>query len=472
MPQTYPTRTYLEGPFAPVPDERLIPFDAMTVHGHIPEDLNGVYVRNGPNQRYTPLGQYHRYDGDGMLHTVHFADGRATYRNRWIRTGCFAEEEAAGTALWGGMLDPRRTDRPDMPLKDTSNTDVVLHNGNIVTMWYLAGEAYLVDPITLHTVGKFDCHGALATRMSAHAKVDEGTGELVFFDYNRKAPFMHYGAVDAAGNLTTCIPVELPGPRLPHDMWMSAQYSILHDMPLIYDEEAYKHGRVKLRFVQEWPTRFAVIPRHGDVDSIRWFEVNPCYILHTINAWEDGDWLILVGCRIQPQHDAQGNEDLASIPVIMGRHKLDARLYRWALNLKTGAVQEGLLETSLNAEFPTWNNAWMGQHTRYAYAARIEHEPHIHFTGLVKYNTDTGTYETYSEGPGYTYSEAPFAQAVGGTAEDDGYIVSFVRNANDERSEVHIFDARHITQGPITKLILPARVPDGFHATWARGDLL
>jgi carotenoid cleavage dioxygenase len=469
--QTYPINKYLEGNYAPVADERVVPFEDMTVIGDIPQDLWGLYVRNGPNQRYAPLGRYHRYDGDGMLHGLYVEDGRVTYRNAWIRTACFREEDAAGTSLWGGMLDPRRTDRPDMPLKDTSNTDVILHRGKLVTTWYLAGDAYLVEPRTLHTLGRFDVNGASTSRLSAHAKVDAHTGEFVFFNYGREVPFMHYGVVDAQGALQTLLPVELPGPRLPHDMWMSQRYSVLHDMPLIYDEDAYAHGRVKLRFESEWPTRFAVMPRHGTVDSIRWFSAAPCYILHTINAWEDGDWLLLVGCRIQPHTDAHGREDLSSIPYIMGRHKLDARLYRWALNLVSGEVKETKLDADLNTEFPTWNNARTGRYTRYAYTVLIDTEPQLRFTGLVKYNTDTGARQVYRGAPGYTYSEAPFAPAVGGSAEDHGYLVTFVHNANDQRSEAHIFDARDLAAGPITRIILPVRVPEGFHATWAPGEL-
>ena len=283
---------------------------------------------------------------------------------------------------------------------------------------------------------------------------------------------MVQGVLDHRGRLLHQTPVDLPGPRMPHDMWVSRRHTIVHDLPLIWDEEAYAKGRVKLRFEETWTTRFGVIPRHGAADEMRWYEFAPCYLLHTINAWEEGDWLHLAGCRIEPFRDAQGNPDLQSIVTIMGRHRLNARLYRWSINLATGQCKEGPLDDRWNAEFPTWNNAAMGTAMRHAYCAEIATEPTLHFPGLLRFDLETGASEHYSEGPGHTYSEAVFAPARDAAGQDDGYVVSFVRNEAEARSEVHIFAAQDFAAGPVCKLILPCRVPDGFHATWARGDLL
>ena len=131
-----------------------------------------------------------------------------------------------------------------------------------------------------------------------------------------------------------------------------------------------------------------------------------------------------------------------------------------------------MIDDKWNGEFPTWNNSTMGTHMKYAYCAEINHEPAMNFTGLIKFDLDTGASEYYSEGSDYNYSEAPFAPAASAPAEDHGYDISFVRNRQVGQSEVHIFDAQNISDGPVCKLILPCRVPEGFHATWARGDLM
>ena len=468
----YPANKYLEGPYEPVHEERVVEMEAMQVIGELPPDLNGVYARNGPNVQHPPIGNYHRYDGDGMLHSVQFENGQAVYRNRWIRTEAFETEKAAGKALWGGMLDPRRDDRPDMPLKDTANTDIVLYDGKLVAMWYMAGVPYALDPVTLETLGPLDLKTGRAAKISAHSKTDETNGDFVFFDYGREAPYMRHGVLGADGELKSYTDIELPGPRMPHDMWITRKHSILHDLPLIWDEAAYAEGRVKLKFEEAWPTRFGILPRYADGSEIRWAEFEPCYLLHAINAYEDGDWLHMIGCRIHPFEDAQGNPDLQSILTIMGRHKLNARLYRWSVNLATGETKEGLLDDKWNAEFPTWRNDRIGSAMRYGYCAQIETDPVIRFPGLIKYDLETGAAERFGADDGVFFSEAVFAPATNGAAEDDGYVVSFVRDENESRSEVHILDGRNIADGPICRLVLPYRVPDGFHATWARGDLI
>ncbi len=105
----------LQGGFAPVDEE--ISVELTEVQGEIPRDLHGMHVRNGPNRRFAAPGRYHWFDGDGMLHAVRFEGGRAFYQNRWVHTAGLTEETAAGQALWQGIKDPPRKDRPDMPLK-------------------------------------------------------------------------------------------------------------------------------------------------------------------------------------------------------------------------------------------------------------------------------------------------------------------------------------------------------------------
>ena len=141
----------LDGNNAPVLDESV--FDDMQVLGEVPRDLNGLYVRNGPNAFYPPDWRYHAYEGDGMLHAVRYTDGKVRYRNRFVQTAGLQEERAAGHALWKGLKEPMRADRPDQPLKNTANTDVKYHAGQLIAMWYRSGMPYALDPDTLETLG-------------------------------------------------------------------------------------------------------------------------------------------------------------------------------------------------------------------------------------------------------------------------------------------------------------------------------
>ncbi len=252
----------LSGTHGPVSDESV--FEDLEVIGELPKDLNGAFFRNGPNAHFPQPGRYHWFDGDGMLHAAYFDRGRVTYRNRYVRTNCFREEEAAGRALWSGIMDPPRADRPDMPLKDTSNTDVKFHAGRLVTLWYLAGQPYHVDPWTLETIGPADFKGTLHTHVSAHSKVDEQADEFLYFDYTKAWPYMSFGIAGPRRRGPQDRERRAAGPEPAARHGASRRNtSILHDLSLTYDPQAYAAGRHKLRFFGDRPARFAVIPRDG-----------------------------------------------------------------------------------------------------------------------------------------------------------------------------------------------------------------
>src|SRR4051794_35423440 len=88
----------LYGGWAPV-DKELVE-NKLQVIGELPRDLNGLYVRNGPVPQFSPADKYHWYDGDGMLQAVHFSQGRAVFRNRWVLTDGLLTERKAGRNLY------------------------------------------------------------------------------------------------------------------------------------------------------------------------------------------------------------------------------------------------------------------------------------------------------------------------------------------------------------------------------------
>ncbi len=460
---------YLLGIYAPVRDE--IDADDLEVVGAIPRDLNGVYLRNGPNPRHPVTGRYHWFDGDGMVHALAFENGRARYRNRYVRTAALTREEAAGHALWRGVIeDPRGNPvgtARGLPVKDSANTDLVHHRGKVLATWYLCGQPMALDPLSLETLGAETFLGTLHGDVMAHPKVDERTGELMWFDYGARDPLLRYGVVGASGAIEHETPVELPGPRLPHDMAITENYSILMDLPLVQDAEAARHGRHKIVFDRGTPARFAVLPRRGT--DVRWFTAEPCYIYHVVNAWESGTTIVMDVCRVtrpEPRPTRPG-----PLGKLLGYLRLDARLHRYEFDLATGATTERQLDDA-NTEFPSIDARACGAPSRYAYTVRIADAETVKFDGLLRYDRTKGERQEHLFGPGRFGSEAPFAPRDGGTAEDDGYLVSFVTDERDGRSEVEILDAADLAAGPVARVRLPQRVPLGFHATWVRSDQL
>src|ERR1700760_1114045 len=260
---------YLNGAWTPLMEE-VNAFDLDVIEGRIPSDIDGIYLRNTENQVHQPLGRYHPFDGDAMIHQISFRGGKANYRNRFVRTRCFQAEQEANASLWGGLADPITVSkRPGFgahgSLKDNASTDVVVHNGRALATMYQCGEGYRLDPETLEQTGP---EGWVPLDgISAHARVDEATGELLFFNYSKHAPYLHYGVVDRDNRLTNYIPIPLPGPRLPHDMAFTENYSILNDLPMFWDAELLKRGVHAVRLHEGLPSRFAIVPRHGKTED-------------------------------------------------------------------------------------------------------------------------------------------------------------------------------------------------------------
>ena len=455
---------YASGLYAPIGRERHLTDEDMVIEGTVPRDISGVYLRNGPDLRWQPPGRYHWFDGDGMVHAVRFDEGRVAYRNRWVETAALRREDEEGRAVWSGLLEPRGQNPPEAPEKDTANTDVLVHHGSVLALWYRAGAPYDLDPRTLETLGTDDFRATLSCDVSAHAKVDERTEELMFFDYGEHTPYMRHGVVGPDGRVTSLVDIDLPGPRLPHDMAITANHSILMDLPLVNDPEAAKAGRYKIGFLPDTPARFGVIPRHGRGDEIRWFEADPTYIYHVSNAWETDDAVEMIACRItDPAPRVPVGGPLGSM---LASLRPDAVAHHYRFDLRTGQTTERPLDDVLT-EFPAINQGFSGHRNRHAWHMHIADEDTMLHDALIAYDWEQDRSEVHHFGPGRFASEVVFAPRDGATAEDDGYVITFVTDAAAMTTAVEVFDARDITADPVCRIHLGVRVPLGFHATWA-----
>lgn len=463
---------YLNGAWTPQHEE-VNAFELEVLEGAIPADLDGIYLRNTENQVHQPLGRHHPFDGDGMIHRISFSGGTATYRNRFIRTRCFEAEQVAGGSLWGGLADgPGVSKRPGFGahggLKDSASTDVIVHRGKAIATFYQCGEGYVLDPETLETEGV--APWVPLDGISAHPKLDEATGELMFFNYSKHAPFMHYGVVDADGRLATYIPVPLPGPRLPHDMIFSENWSILNDLPVHWDEQLIEQRNIHaVRLHEDKPSRFALVPRHGRTEDIRWFEAAPTYVLHWLNAYEDGDEVIVDGYFQEDPtpspteaHAEHGN--YGHMMAYLDGHSMRTRLHRWRFNLADGTTKEERL-SDLTVEFGMINQKYAGRKYRYVYST-VAKPGWFLFEGFVKHDLETGQAEEVKLPAGVYASEAPFAPRIGAIDEDDGYLISFTIDENRGTSECVIIDAKKFADGPVCRIALPHKISSGTHAHW------
>jgi carotenoid cleavage dioxygenase-like enzyme len=430
--------------------------DLDVIEGEIPRDLSGTYLRNTENPLLEAIsGRYHPFDGDGMVHAIHFADGRADYRNRFVRTSGLLAELEADAPLWAGILEsPAASLREGCGartrMKDASSTDIIVHRGEALTTFYQCGAVHRLDPRTLETLG---VASAFPSFVSAHPKVDEATGELLFFEYSKVEPFMHVGAIGSDGQLLRYLPVSLPGPRLPHDMAFTARFAIVNDLPLFWDPGKLAQNDHRPRFFPELGSRFGLVPRDG-VGAIRWFTAEPTYVLHFTNAWEDGDEVVLEGFH-QSTPMPRGDTPTATFMKTLDMNELGTRLHRWRFNLVTGMTREEQLDDEI-AEFPSIDARFAGR--RHERVIAMTGAPGMFlFDGMVRYDLEKNTKQRYRFPDGVYASESPIAGE---------YVVTFTTDVRNDRSECQIFREREIERGPIARVRLPHRISSGTHATW------
>lgn len=469
-PSTHP---YLNGAWTPLHEE-LDASELELIAGTIPADLDGVYLRNTQNQVHQPLGLFHPFDGDGMLHQIDFQNGAASYRNRWTRTRGFEAEQEAEGSLWGGFVDaPALSYRKgygfSQALKDASSTDIVVHAGKAMSLFYMNGEGYRVDPLSLAPLGIESW--VPIDGISAHAKVNEHTGELYFFNYTVYPPFAHYGVVSADNKLVSYRPVPMPGPRLVHDIAYTENFAIFPDFPLLFGMD----GSITMNW--DMNSRFGLVPRNGAPGEVRWFDAKPTFVQHWINAYEEGDEVILDGyfqedplpTELPKEYPAEAAQAFA----ILHSAGIKPKLYRWRFNLLTGETREECLdqEERKNLEFGMFNQQYAGRKYRYAYSVTLEPQMFL-MKGWVKHDLQTGESWSKQLPDGVYCSESPFAPKLGAKDEDDGYLISFITDENTQSSECWIIDAKRIQDGPVARIALPHKIKSGTHSCWANRQQL
>ncbi|MBS0473887.1 MAG: carotenoid oxygenase family protein, partial [Proteobacteria bacterium] len=231
-------------------------------------------------------------------------------------------------------------------------------------------------------------------------------------------------------------------------------------------------GKRKLTFFGEQPSRFGVIPRHGNNSSVRWFEAKPCFVLHLSNCYEQGDWVIMDGC-IQdnpgkPAVGVQGEDAHEQIRRHFDKTRTRPHMYRWQFNMRTGETREGPLEDEVS-EFPVVPNDIVGLPYRYTYNALFE-PGDWYIGGLKRFDVTNGEQSIYKFGERRYGSEGAIALRPNPKSEDDGYVLTFITDLNANSSECVILDAADVAAGPVARVMLPGRITNGTHACWVEAD--
>lgn len=425
---------FQKGNYAPVESE-LTDFD-LPVQGRIPPELDGWYLRNGPNPRQATA---HWFTGDGMIHGVRIEGGSAKwYRNRWVRTDSFVDDFPVYNADGTRNLHSSR-----------ANTHVVNHAGKTLALV----ESSLPYEITndLETIGAYDFGGKLVDSMTAHPKICPVTGELHFFGYgNIFQPHVSYYRADASGQLTVSRPVEVKALTMMHDFAITREHVIFMDLPIVFNLEVAMRGEgdMPYRWSDEYGARLGVLRRDDPHGPVRWFEIDPCYVFHVANAYDRDGSIVLHAVRYPELWRNDGGFDAKGV------------LWSWTLDLNTGRVSERQIDDRAT-EFPRIDDRLAGRYAQYAVS--------VSESSLLRYDLATGEAQRHQFGtqdhPG-SPGEAVFVPAAGSDDESSGYYLGYVYDSARNGSDLVILDASDFSGDPVARIQLPQRVPEGFHGNW------
>jgi carotenoid cleavage dioxygenase len=472
------TNRYLEGHFAPLHEEYTL--TDLKVTGRIPDYLDGRYLRNGPN----PVGEinperHNWFVGDGMVHGIRIRDGQAQwYRNRWVRS--------PHTAKALGERPPLRHFGPS-PIG--ANTNVIGHAGKTIAL-IEAGVATYELTDELDTIGVCDFDGTLTHGYTGHPKLDPTTGELHAVSHSPyRGNRVQYSVIGVNGRARRTVDIEVTGSPMMHDFSLTERHVVLYDLPVTFDPRQAAamtmppglrlparlflsalvgrvrvpdpisarqpgskvfDGRLPYSWNPKYPARVGVMPREGDNSDVRWFEVEPCYVFHPMNAYDDGDIIVLDVVR----HPKMFDRDRS------GPNEGPATLDRWTVDLADGKLRESRFDDR-GQEFPRVDERLVGKRHRYGYAPVGEV---VFGDTLLKHDFLRASTHSRCFGAEREVGEFIFHPSSPDAAEDDGVLMGYVYDRRTDRSELAILDAR--TLQDVASIKLPHRVPAGFHGNW------
>ncbi len=461
---------YLESVYAPVNEERLI--TDLEVVGKIPNEICGAYFRNGPNPQY-PTNPHHWFDGDGMVHRVGIRQGRAEYCNRYVQTAAWKREKYWGK-IYPGIIEASKPQFvPGVianmallggPVKDTSNTDLIIFRDQVISLWWLSGVPYALDPETLEPQGIAEFKG-YSGNVSAHCRIDPRTGELFFMNFSQIRGWVSVVAIGSDGHYKWSRDFALDFPKIFHDILFTENYVILMDFPV--GMKFYPTATVGL--FREYASRIILIPRDGKSPEII-FETDPCYVLHGLNAFEvNGTVQISVTKYVDPFLE---RPQLDTETPYVGTLRMETQSVLWTLDLQdfSRKIQESVYDEE-NTEFARINDDYLGVQSKYSYHPRVARGGTVKFNGLIKMDWEKCR-KSYIELPNGKYSdEFVFIPRASRRSEDDGWVASLIHDVTAGTQSFDIFDAYSFDPQPIASIQIPGRVPAGFHSKWAESSL-
>lgn len=417
----------------------------LRVEGHLPEELDGTFVRIGPRG-----GAREVFDGEPLTAGLRLRDGRA----EWFRTSLVRTDRVSRALGELPAPGPRRG------LSDNANAGIVQHAGRILALGDGGVLPYELGA-DLSTRARHDFDGTLPGGFSAHPEHDPVTGELFAVAYYHEAPYVQHVIVDVEGRVRRAEPISVKNTSMMHAYSLTERYSVLYDLPVTFNPAAAAAGR---RLPYSWDdgygARLGILPREGDDSDVRWIDVEPCYVFHAMNAFERPDGRIVLDVV---RHERAFDRD----PMRPG--ETPPTLWRWTVDLEAEHVDEVQLDDHVQ-EYPTVDERFKGSECRYGIATAMSAAGGPYGgRALLRHDFAEGTTQVHDFGRGREAGDAVFVPRSAYAPEGDGWVMVYVYDTRSASCEFVLLDTSDFTGEPAAVVRLPAPGPRGFHSGWLAG---
>lgn len=452
----------------------------VEVEGVIPPELNGTFHRVHPDQQFPPMFDSDQFfNGDGLISLFKFRGGKVDFKQRYAQTDKFKLERAAGKALFGAYRNPL-TDDPSVKgrIRGTANTNAVVHAGKLMALKE-DSPALLMDPLTLETFGYTNWGGKCSSQtFTAHPKIDPLTGNMIAFSYaskgliTRDCTFME---ISPTGELLREVWFQVPYYCMMHDFGVTEDYAVFHIVPCVSSWDRLEAKLPHFGFDTTLPVYLGILPRKGEAKDMKWFKSPNLFCSHVMNAFNDGS-------KIYFDTPVAKNNMFPFFPDIHGapfnREEGRSFMTRWTVDYNSKGDEFEKVErlTDHMGEFPRIDDRYATQNNRYGWLLVMDaslpfNGPSARASGLRINNLGfmdlhTGKQSLWFCGPDCLIQEPCFIPKSPASPEGVGYVVALIDNIVLNYSELAIFDALAVENGPIGRAKLPFRLRQGLHGNW------
>lgn len=453
--------------------QNIYTLDEVPVQGKIPEWLHGSYVRNGPGLFQAGQRTFnHWFDGMGALHKFDLRNGRVRYQSRFIECDSYQHVSKEGRLKFSEFAtDPcksifQKIQSYVFPTLPNMTDNPKISVARIANKWLALGETPMqveFDMDTLEKIGVAEpVPGAFAYKTTAHPHFD---GEHAFNLVVKFGMQSYYRIYDLAkpGNKPLCnIPVKRPA--YIHGFGMTQNYFLITAGPLVVTPIELLFWKRPFIENHQWRPQdgglvYVIDKKSGKLKTL--FETDPFFCFHHINAWEEGDRVIM---------DINAYEDASII-----QHYYLNKLQTNNLQLPKGVVRRYQFDLQKKSEthfdlldacieLPRIDYARYNTRAtyRYTYGASVHPEkPEGFYNSLVKIDTQQGNAHYWTEEHCYP-GEPFFFPSPESRNDEEGVLLSIVLNAQEARSFLLVLNAENLEE--IGRAVLPEPIVYGFHA--------